>query len=77
MFKIAGELSKHCVPCFRTHGGDTRPFHFRRPLGCDGLPPVWLGHAALRLWQEKPMIMAVIAQASTLEARIPLHSLFE
>ncbi len=38
MYKIAGELISHRVPCFRPVTGCTGTVHFWRPFGCYGNP---------------------------------------
>ena len=76
MYKIAGELTSRSFPRLCPHGGDPRPVHLRRPFRCNGLPPTGWAMLASGSVQEAHD-MALIAQASTLEARIPFLHFFD
>jgi pyruvate-ferredoxin/flavodoxin oxidoreductase len=64
------------LPCLGAHHGCAGAVHFRRPQRCHGYPLHRMGDADLQQVQEV-MDMALIAQAATLESRVPFLHFFD
>ena len=76
MYKIAGELTSHGLPHRRPRPGRAGALDLRRPQRRDGARSTGFGMLSSNSVQEV-MDMALIAQAATLEARIPFMHFFD
>ena len=76
MYKIAGELTSTVFYVSARALAAQASVHLWRPFGCDGCPPDRLCHAGGTSPQEAHD-MALIANAATLESRIPFLHFFD
>ena len=77
MYKIAGELTPTRLPRVRADGGDARAVDLRRPQRRDGRAADRLGACSASNSVQEVMDLALIAQAATLEARVPFLHFFD